>query len=70
MSPAPPRAPSVIVDAVNASNQPLHVQKLQAELEVAEAELKAARMKYQYIHAKEEAEKDAKRRGSGHSGAP
>jgi hypothetical protein len=43
---------------------------LQAELEVAEAELKAARMKYQYIHAKEEAEKDAKRRGSGHSGAP
>jgi hypothetical protein len=40
---------------VSTSNEPLEVQKLQAELEVAEAELKAARLKYQYIQAKEAA---------------
>ncbi|KAJ4983728.1 hypothetical protein SVAN01_10763 [Stagonosporopsis vannaccii] len=49
-------ARSEIVAAVSASNEPLDVQKLQAELEVAEAELKAARLKYQYIQAKETAE--------------
>lgn len=49
---------SDITDAVNASTEPLEVQKLQAELEVAEAELRAARLKYQYIQAKEAAERD------------
>lgn len=48
-------ARSDIADAVNASKEPLEVQKLQAELEVAEAELKTARLKYQYIQAKEAA---------------
>lgn len=65
MSPAPPRAPSV-----NTSDQPLAIQKMQAELEVAEAELKAARLKYQYIHAKEQAGKEAKYGGSGTEAAP
>jgi hypothetical protein len=65
MSPAPPRAPSV-----NTSDQPLAIQKMQAELEVAEAELKAARLKYQYIHAKEQAEKEAKYGGSGKEATP
>ena len=46
-------ARSEIADVVNTSKEPLEVQKLQAELEVAEAELKAARLKYQYIQAKE-----------------
>ncbi|KAH6612732.1 hypothetical protein C7974DRAFT_84508 [Boeremia exigua] len=49
-------ARSDIADAVNASKESLEVQKLQAELEVAEAELKAARLKYQYIQAREAAE--------------
>lgn len=49
---------SEITDAVDASTEPLEVQKLQAELEVAEAELRAARLKYQYIQAKEAAERD------------
>ncbi|KAJ4346298.1 hypothetical protein N0V95_005508 [Ascochyta clinopodiicola] len=48
---------SDIADAVNTSNEPLEVQKLQAELELAEAELRAARLKYQYIQAKEAAGK-------------
>ncbi|KAF1845888.1 uncharacterized protein K460DRAFT_377225 [Cucurbitaria berberidis CBS 394.84] len=47
------------VHAVESSHEPLAVLKLQAELEVAEAELKAARLKYQYIQAKEKAEKEA-----------
>lgn len=38
---------------MSASSESLAVQKLQAELELAEAELKAARLKYQYIQAKE-----------------
>lgn len=41
------------------------MQKLQAELEVAEAELKAARLKYQYIQEKERAEKQAQVSGDG-----
>ncbi len=48
-------ARSDIASAVDTSNEPLEVQKLQAELEVAEAELKAARLKYQFIQAKEAA---------------
>ncbi|KAF2832265.1 hypothetical protein CC86DRAFT_424662 [Ophiobolus disseminans] len=52
----PVRASSNIATIVNTSNEPLAVQKLQAELEVAEAELRAARLKYQYITAKEQAE--------------
>jgi hypothetical protein len=51
-------ARSDIAEAVSMSNEPLEVQKLQAELEVAEAELKAARLKYQYIQAKEVAERN------------
>ncbi|KAF9692550.1 hypothetical protein EKO04_009607 [Ascochyta lentis] len=51
-------ARSDIADAVNTSNEPLEVQKLQAELEVAEAELRAARLKYQYIQAKKAAGRD------------
>ncbi|CAO2649104.1 Nn.00g100530.m01.CDS01 [Neocucurbitaria sp. VM-36] len=58
------------VYAISASHEPLAVQKLQAELEVAEAELKAARLKYQYIQAKEEAEKDTKYGGAGTEDAP
>lgn len=46
------------------------MQKLQAELEVAEAELKAARLKYQYIQAREEAEKNAKYDEAGTEHAP
>ena len=49
-----PRAGSTC-DA-DASNESLAVQKLQAELDLAEAELKAARLKNQYIQAKEQAE--------------
>jgi 7,8-dihydro-6-hydroxymethylpterin-pyrophosphokinase len=59
MSPAPFRALSSIVNAVNTSEETLAVQKLQAELEVAEAELRAARLKMQFIEAKEKAEKEA-----------
>lgn len=55
-------ARSDIAEAVNSSNEPLEVQKLQAELEVAEAELKAARLKYQYIQTKEAAERNAMQR--------
>lgn len=51
-------ASSDIADSVSTSNEPLEVQKLQAELEVAEAELKTARLKYQYIQAKETAEQN------------
>ncbi|KAH7077165.1 hypothetical protein FB567DRAFT_143635 [Paraphoma chrysanthemicola] len=58
MSPAPFRAPSAIAEAVDASDQPLHVQKMAAELEVAEAELRTARIKMQYIEAREQAEKE------------
>ncbi len=50
---------------VTLSTEPLAVQKLQAELEVAEAELKAARLKYQYIQEKERAEKQAQVSGDG-----
>ena len=69
-APGPVRAPSHIANAVNTSNEPLAVQKLQAELEVAEAELKAARLKYQYIQAKEQAESQVKFGGGGTEAAP
>ncbi|KAF1929870.1 uncharacterized protein M421DRAFT_4300 [Didymella exigua CBS 183.55] len=55
-------ARSDIAEAVSASNEPLEVQKLQAELEVAEAELRAARLKYQYIQAKEATERSMAQR--------
>jgi hypothetical protein len=58
MSPAPSQVPSFIMEEVDASDQPIEVQKMQAELEVAEAELKAARLKHQYLQAKEQAEKE------------
>jgi hypothetical protein len=70
MSPAPSRAPSAIIDAVNASDQPLHIQKMQAELEVAEAELRTARMRYEYLNAREQAEKNTNDDGLGYGGAP
>ncbi|KAF2034786.1 hypothetical protein EK21DRAFT_43156, partial [Setomelanomma holmii] len=60
MSPGPIRAPSAIVEAFNASSEPLHVQKMAAELELAEAELKAARVKFAYVQAKEQAEAETK----------
>lgn len=60
-----PRAGSTC-DA-DASNESLAVRKLQAELDLAEAELKAARLKYQYIQAKEQAEA---RQMHGDGGAP
>jgi hypothetical protein len=41
-----------------------------AELEVAEAELKAARLKYQYIQAKEQAEVEARNGSVGTEGTP
>lgn len=63
LSPGPQDGPLCDVDN---SNEPLAVQKLQAELEVAEAELKAARLKYQYIQAKEQAEN---RGSNGNDGA-
>lgn len=53
LSPGPRAGPICEVDT---SSESLAVQKLQAELDVAEAELKAARLKYQYIQAKEQAE--------------
>ncbi|KAI1664651.1 hypothetical protein L13192_10770 [Pyrenophora tritici-repentis] len=49
-----------------ASNEPLAVQKLQAELEVAEAELKAARLRHQYLQAKEQAKQEALHCDDGH----
>lgn len=55
-------ARSDLIEAVHAYNEPLEVQKLQAELEVAEAELKAARLKYQYIQAKEAADRNEAQR--------
>jgi hypothetical protein len=70
MSPAPARLSSAIVEEVNNSNVPVGVQKLQAELEVAEAELKAARLKHQFLAAKEAAEKEAKSDKSNKKKAP
>jgi hypothetical protein len=58
------------VECVNTSNEPLAVQKLQAELEVAEAELNAARIRYQYIQAKEAAEKEKQYGGMGSRDTP
>ncbi|KAH3955214.1 hypothetical protein HBI56_038080 [Parastagonospora nodorum] len=64
MSPAPARLSSVIAESIDTSDQPLAVQKMEAELEVAEAELKAARLKFAYCKAKEEAEEEARKRQS------
>ncbi|KAI4951323.1 hypothetical protein J4E91_004032 [Alternaria rosae] len=61
VSPGPQEArmyPVKTVDPVDTSGQPIAVQKLQAELEVAEAELKAARVKWQYLQAKEQMEQE------------
>jgi len=65
-SPGPSTAHMYNVELDPASNEPLAVQKLQAELEVAEAELKAARLKYQYIQAKEQAEQESLYGDGGH----
>lgn len=62
MSPAPAHLSSVIAESIDSSDQPLAVQKMEAELEVAEAELKAARLKFLYCKAKEEAEEEFKQR--------
>lgn len=58
------------IEDADTSNEPLAVQKLQAELEVAEAELKTARLKYQYLQAKEQAENESMYGGSGTSERP
>ncbi|KAF2134257.1 hypothetical protein P153DRAFT_108284 [Dothidotthia symphoricarpi CBS 119687] len=65
ISPAPRRAHPYAVEDFDITNEPLAVQKLQAELEVAEAELKAARLKYAYIQAKEAAESQSPFSGNG-----
>jgi hypothetical protein len=58
------------VESVDTSNEPLAVQKLQAELEVAEAELNAARIRFQYIQAKEVADKERQYGGKGSRDTP
>jgi hypothetical protein len=68
ISPAPPR--SLIAETVVTSDEPLHVQKMHAELELAEAELRAARIKFAYIQAREQAEEEAKYSGTGTAHAP
>jgi hypothetical protein len=69
MSPAPARGRSTIADTVALSNEPREVQKLQAELELAEAELRAARLRNEFIQAKEQAEEEEKYGGSSTLGA-
>lgn len=69
-TPGPPRAQLYTFEEDAISEEPLAVQKLQAELEVAEAELKAARLKYQYIQAREKAENEAKYGGTGTENEP
>ncbi|KAG9196535.1 hypothetical protein G6011_01656 [Alternaria panax] len=59
VSPGPQGARMYPAEAVDTSKESVAVQKLQAELEVAEAELKAARLKYQYLQAKEQAENES-----------
>lgn len=58
MSPAPGRAPpvSATIAPIDTTKEPLYVLRMQAELELAEAELKAARVKHLYLLAKEQAE--------------
>lgn len=54
---SPPPVPTrSVTHSIDTSKEPLAVLRLQAELEVAEAELKTARLRYQYIQAKEMAE--------------
>ncbi|KAB2100967.1 hypothetical protein AG0111_0g10850 [Alternaria gaisen] len=65
VSPGPQGGRIYPVETADTSNEPVAVQKLQAELEVAEAELKAARLKYQYLQAKEQAENESMYGGSG-----
>jgi hypothetical protein len=65
-----PALPAAIVQDVDNSTVPVSVQKLQAELEVAEAELKAARLKHTYLEAKEAAEREAKSGKSNKRKAP
>lgn len=57
--------PVETVDPVDTSGQPIAVQKLQAELEVAEAELKTARVKWQYLQVKEQMEQETMYGGNG-----
>ncbi|KAI8935812.1 hypothetical protein NX059_007329 [Plenodomus lindquistii] len=58
MTPAPRATQPEYMQEVDDSSEPLAVQRLAAELEVAEAELKAARLKYEYIQAREQAEQE------------
>ncbi|KAL1793180.1 hypothetical protein ACET3X_008162 [Alternaria dauci] len=64
-SPGPQGGHLYPIEIMDTSNVPVGVQKLQAELEVAEAELKAARLKFQYLQAKEQAENESMYSGSG-----
>lgn len=59
VSPGPSNAHMYSVELEPVSNMPLAVQKLAAELEVAEAELKASRLRLQYIDALKQAEQEA-----------
>ncbi|KAL5121903.1 hypothetical protein ACEQ8H_000119 [Pleosporales sp. CAS-2024a] len=58
MSPVPDRMPSAVPSSIAHSDQPIEVQKLAAELEVAEAELKAARIRMAYTQALEKQQRE------------
>jgi hypothetical protein len=71
------RLPSTVTREIDDSDVPLAVQKIQAEIEAAEVELKIARAKVRYLEIKEQAESEAKatsragsRIGSGTWGEP
>lgn len=70
MSPAPGGTPAHTAESEASSNLPIGVQRMHAELEVAEAELKAARAKFQYLAAKEKAEAEAKYGGGNEQRSP
>ncbi|KAH7355867.1 hypothetical protein BKA66DRAFT_515866 [Pyrenochaeta sp. MPI-SDFR-AT-0127] len=63
-------ARSFTSDAIGTCTEPLAIQTLQAELEVAEAELRAARLKYKYIQARAAAEKETESDATGADNAP
>lgn len=54
------RFPSSVTREIDNSDVPLAVQKIQAEIEAAEVELKIARAKVRYLEIKEQAEVEAK----------
>ncbi|KAF1829752.1 hypothetical protein BDW02DRAFT_509169 [Decorospora gaudefroyi] len=64
LSPGPSGVEMYSIETAMASNEPLAVQRLQAELEVAEAELKTARLRHQYLQARAQAEQEADHSGT------